>query len=255
MLKRNITSAPTVADSAVRGPISAGRRPIATASRGGAEPRRSACTGTGSWTWIEETDSVDWSRELYRISPAAHRVPSVQGDWSPAGSCFRKRKAPREAFEACRSRAIPYESYDLELVRPDGAVRQVVARGEPLPGPDGKVSGMRGTVHDITQRKRAEEIVRRDGERVETLSRVAWRLAERLDLEGVLEAVCEETAEALHVPAAIHSFYDPASRTFRHGAASGLGQVPGGSSRHREASSSGSSRSRHAVVVVPDLRS
>ena len=136
----------------------------------------------------------------------------------------KARSSSPSALESCRSRAIPYE-LDLELVRPDGAVRQVVARGEPLLGPDGKISGMRGTIHDITQRKRAEEIVRRDGERVETLSRIAWRLAERLDLEGVLRVVCDETARAMDVDVAVFSFYDPTSRAFRHGAACGLDAV------------------------------
>lgn len=66
----------------------------------------------------------------------------------------------------------------------------------------------------------------RSPERVEALYRSAGRFSRKLDLEGVLEAVCEETAGALHAPAAIHSFYDQASRTFRHGAASGLSKLP-----------------------------
>jgi PAS domain S-box-containing protein len=180
--------------------------------------------GTGSWIWVAATGAVSWSRELYRIIGRDPSGPADRLDTCGALSPESERRLA-EAFEACRSRAIPYE-IDLELMRPDGAVLQVVARGEPIPGPDGKVSGMRGTIQDITLRKRAEEIVRRDGERVETLSRIAWRLAERLDLEGVLRAVCDETARAMAVDVAVFSFYDPTSRTFRHGAACGLDGLP-----------------------------
>ena len=148
----------------------------------------------------------------------------------------------------------PYE-LDLELVRPDGAVRQVVARGEPMLGPDGKVSGMRGTIQDITLRKRAEEIVRRDGERVETLSRIAWRLAERLDLEGVLQAVCDETARAMGVDVAVFSFYDPASRTFRHGAACGLDVLPRSFVPAPKGALDRLVAEPDAVIVLPDLLS
>ncbi|MBK9964113.1 MAG: GAF domain-containing protein [Holophagales bacterium] len=167
---------------------------------------------------------MTWSPGLYGI---AGRDPSEPAERLDAAGLLVPASAIllAEALAACRRSLTPYE-LDLELVRPDGAVRQVIARGEPLSGPDGSVSGLRGTIQDVSRRRRAEEIVRRDGERVETLSCIAWRLAERLDLESVLLAVCTETARAMHSDAAVFSFYDPASRTFRHGAAIGLGDVP-----------------------------
>ena len=52
-------------------------------------------------------------------------------------------------------------------------------------------------VHDITQRKQAEERIRRESARAETLLRTAFRLNTSLDLNSAMEAVCEETAKAL----------------------------------------------------------
>lgn len=180
--------------------------------------------GAGSWTWDAVAATVSWSSGLYRI---AGRDPSEPAERLETSGIFVPGSATRfrDAVEACRSRLGSWE-LDLELVRPDGAVRQVVACGEPLLGPDGTLAGMRGTVQDITRRRRAEEIIRCDAERVESLSRIAWRLAERLDLEGVLQAVCSETARAARVEIAVFSFYDPVSRTFRHGAACGLVDLP-----------------------------
>lgn len=54
-------------------------------------------------------------------------------------------------------------SFDREyriVRRRDGATRWVLGRGELVPGPDGRPSQMIGTVHDITERKVAEEALR-----------------------------------------------------------------------------------------------
>jgi hypothetical protein len=50
----------------------------------------------------------------------------------------------------------PYE-LDLKMVRADGTHRWVTARGEVQRDSTGHVAGLRGTVQDITERKRAEE--------------------------------------------------------------------------------------------------
>ncbi len=56
---------------------------------------------------------------------------------------------------------------------------------------------------DITQRKQAEEQVRQNAARAEALARVATRLNAQLNLDTVLGAICQETAQALDVPIAI----------------------------------------------------
>ena len=47
-------------------------------------------------------------------------------------------------------------SIDLEMIRPDGTRRWVVATGEPEHASNGVVIGLRGTVQDVTDRKREE---------------------------------------------------------------------------------------------------
>ena len=56
--------------------------------------------------------------------------------------------------------AIPQE-LDLELVRPDGTIRWVITRIEPQCNARGQVVQLQGTVQDITERKRADEALRR----------------------------------------------------------------------------------------------
>ncbi|MBS1252257.1 MAG: Signal transduction histidine-protein kinase/phosphatase DegS [Anaerolineales bacterium] len=54
---------------------------------------------------------------------------------------------------------------------------------------------------DITERKEAEKRIRREAARADALARVAARLNTKLELDAVLKAVCEETANALDVSA------------------------------------------------------
>jgi PAS domain S-box-containing protein len=111
--------------------------------------------GIGSWQWISDTDTVVWSEGLYRIA-------GREADLRP----IRYREYPRlftpgswsrldVAVQQARSDGAPFE-LDLELLRPDGSTRWVIARAETLHDHDGDIVGLRGTVQDITERKHAE---------------------------------------------------------------------------------------------------
>ncbi len=62
-------------------------------------------------------------------------------------------------------------------------------------------------LRDITERRRAEEEIRREAVRAGALARIAARLNAQLNLQAVLNAVCEETARALNAPASSVSLY------------------------------------------------
>ena len=118
----------------------------------------------GSWQWDASTNEVVWSDELYRIaglepgSPAAaarnhpHLYPPE--DWERISRC---------AEEAMRS-GTPYE-LDVEMFS-NGGRRWVTARGEAMRDADGRITGLRGTVQDITERKRAEEMLSNQSRRL-----------------------------------------------------------------------------------------
>ena len=114
----------------------------------------------GSWHWEEATDAVTWSDELYSINGRDASLPAPS--FAEMSSCYALESWERlsaAVTEALRS-GRPYE-LDLETVLPDGAVRQTLARGEADHDADGRVVGLHGTVQDITDRKQAEEEIRR----------------------------------------------------------------------------------------------
>lgn len=113
----------------------------------------------GSWQWDPDSDTVTWSDELYRISGRDPKLPAVSYKDHPklytAESWYRLRRAVEEALR----NGTPYE-LDVEMVRPDGRTRWVIARGEAHRDTTGRIAQLHGTVQDITERRGAEEALR-----------------------------------------------------------------------------------------------
>jgi PAS domain S-box-containing protein len=113
----------------------------------------------GSWWWDPRTDRVTWSDELYRIAGRDPTLPPPgyreQARFYTAESFARLDAAVQQALRT----GTPYE-LDLELVTADGTRRAVTGRGEAERDAEGHVVLVRGTVHDITERKQAEDALR-----------------------------------------------------------------------------------------------
>jgi PAS domain S-box-containing protein len=126
----------------------------------------------GSWQWDPKIDKVTWSEGLYRITGIEPSLPAVSYKDHPklytAESWERLRAAVEEALRTGTS----YE-LDLEMVRPDGSTRWLIARGEAKRDATGAVTQLRGTVHDITDRKRAEHAIRESEERFRLVANTA----------------------------------------------------------------------------------
>ncbi len=113
----------------------------------------------GSWEWQSETDSIVWSRELYRIFGLAPgpRVKCYAGmvDFFTEESWQRAEAAMMRAM-------LTGEPYLLELnfIRADGSQGWLEARGEPARDASGRTTGLRGTLQDISRRRDAEAALR-----------------------------------------------------------------------------------------------
>jgi len=113
----------------------------------------------GSWRWDPKTDTVTWSEVLYRIAGIDPSMPAVSYKDHPKLYTAESWERLRAAVEGALSAGTPYE-LDLEMIRVDGARRWLIARGEAHRDASGDVVQLRGTVHDITERKRTEEALR-----------------------------------------------------------------------------------------------
>jgi PAS domain S-box-containing protein len=112
---------------------------------------------TGSFSWNAVTDELTWSDELYRIKGYDRSV-------KPTFEVVRNRVHPddRQLWEDAYKKATQGREVDIEhrVLMPDGSVKfmHVVVYGIQK---DGRLVELVGTVRDITERKRAEETIRR----------------------------------------------------------------------------------------------
>jgi PAS domain S-box-containing protein len=115
---------------------------------------------TGSWAWNPGTDARYWSEECYRVLGFDPR------DGLPRTEELIQRIHPDDqpAFRESAKRAKHNKSdeeVDYRIVHPGGAVRDIHSTGHPVFSPSGDLIEFTGTVIDVTERKRAEEELRR----------------------------------------------------------------------------------------------
>jgi PAS domain S-box-containing protein len=131
---------------------------------------------TGSWARRISTGELYWSEEVFRIFGLDSKttIPSRELAtrlWHPDDREFADRTID-DATREQRNYAM-----DVRIVRPDGSIRYVHIRGQPVFDHTGETDEFIGVVMDITNRKRTERALRRARERA---------------LEARFEAVLEE---------------------------------------------------------------
>jgi diguanylate cyclase (GGDEF)-like protein/PAS domain S-box-containing protein len=113
----------------------------------------------GSWDWDIITGALTWSDEIYRIFGLR---PKEFGATYEAFLSYIHHEDRARVVTAVNNAVAGVTPYDIEhrVVRPTGETRYVHERGEITRGPDGAPIRMLGTVHDITEKKIAEEGLR-----------------------------------------------------------------------------------------------
>jgi PAS domain S-box-containing protein len=107
----------------------------------------------------------------------------------------RDRQEYRQLLERAVRDATPF-NFEFRIVRPDGAVRHVQSVGEPVLDHQGRVLKLVGTLLDITDRKRAEEALRKEHAFSSAVLDTSAALVVVLDRRGQIvrfNRACEKT--------------------------------------------------------------
>jgi len=151
-------------------------------------------TQLGSWWWDPQRDSVMWSEGLSHIALRDPLLPPPT--YKEQLGLFTPQSSPvlAAAVERSIQTGAPYE-LELEMIRGDGAIRPVALHGEVERDAGGQVALVRGTVQDITERKRAEEEIRRVNRAHRALSSCNETLLRATDESTFLQELCRIIVE------------------------------------------------------------
>jgi PAS domain S-box-containing protein len=118
----------------------------------------------GSWELDIETGTLNWSQEMYRMF-----------GFNPVEPLSREKilqcvhPEDLESIKNLRRNLRPF-TIEYRIIRPDGQVRFLQARGEVIYDSEGKPVKVMGTSQDITDRRRADEQLRASREQMRALS-------------------------------------------------------------------------------------
>jgi PAS domain S-box-containing protein len=149
-------------------------------------------SGIGTWRYDCATDTVFWSEEIYRIYGVDPSQPAPNLAAMRADAMFTETE---HIFLKAFVRAIefgePYE-LDIDVTQADGRVLWIAARGEVEAWKDGKVTSLRGTVHEITDRKLNERQIALSENRYRSLVKVGSAIVWVANAQGRLEQAIPE---------------------------------------------------------------
>ncbi len=116
-------------------------------------------SGSGAWDWDVQTGALTWSDEFFRLFGLDPATTEASFDvWRTALHPDDLARAEARIGDALRDRSSLASEY--RIVLPQGEERWIGAYGDVLVDAQGQAVGMVGICLDITDRKRAETLLR-----------------------------------------------------------------------------------------------
>ncbi len=110
----------------------------------------------GNWEWNIATGELWWSEEVYRIFGQQPGSGGVTYQDFLQAIHPRDRRRVQEAVTRAVYQGAPYD-IEHRILRPDGGERVVRELGQVEYDQRGRPQGMMGTVHDVTEQRRAQD--------------------------------------------------------------------------------------------------
>ena len=130
----------------------------------------------GSWSWDLTSGEVAWSQELHRIFGLSPEAQNASLDMFQRLLHPDDRQRVVELLEQARTAGTGF-ACEHRVVRPDGTVRVLQARGEVHTDGAGRPVTMVGTAQDVTDRTRAQEAAQQLAAIVQSSSDAIYSLA------------------------------------------------------------------------------
>lgn len=148
----------------------------------------------GSWEWDIKSDKIVWSDELYRIFGVKRSQfgATYQAAFNFCHPDDREalQKAVDETLQGKR-----HHNIEHRIVRPDGSMRTIHARGEVTLNEGGEPVRMAGTALDISDRKEAEKALRESEVKLRQMFESVTDGITVTDMDGIITQANEKTAD------------------------------------------------------------
>ncbi|MET9700489.1 SpoIIE family protein phosphatase [Streptomyces sp. NPDC006529] len=166
-------------------------------------------TRIGSAEWNLLTDEVSWSDELFAIFGRAPEAGPLSLDELGSTLCEEDQPLLTAMVTACLVDGKPIDG-EFRIVRPDGVVRTLHMRGEPVVDEsDGCTASMWAVLRDVSELRRSERAVRETRDSLQQQRQIA-RTEHRLAVE-LQEAVLPPWGGTLRSPRAAAGALDVAA--------------------------------------------
>jgi len=154
-------------------------------------------SGVGTWTWWLRRDELFWDEALCAIFGVEPKnAPRSREE-------YLELVHPEDRAEAIETIARyvqtgVYEGMAYRIVRPDGVVRHVIAKGVAQVDEHGEVEALRGGVLDVTERKELEASLAQ-AQRIQAVGRLTAGIAHNLN--NALSVILPNVAECRELAA------------------------------------------------------
>ena len=162
---------------------------------------------------------LDFNDAFLRIMGVPSREELLRVD---IPSTFYVNPADRERLGKLLREHGAVTNFEFEIRRPDGEIRTVMESSFATRDADGRITAYQGFILDVTERKRAEQEIRRRNRELMMLNSIALTLGESLALEEMLGRALRQVVELFGTDIGAIYLFDESSRTVRRSAAAGF---------------------------------
>lgn len=136
-------------------------------------------------------------------------------------TAFYKNPADRQRLQRLLEQHGSVADFEFEMRRKDGEIRTMLESSIAVRDTSGTVTAYQGFLLDITERKQAEQEIRRRNRELLVLNSIAQTLTESLDLTDSLHRTLRQMAELFSLDASSIYLFDESGTTLRRIAAVG----------------------------------
>ncbi|WOB42773.1 diguanylate cyclase [Thermoleptolyngbya oregonensis NK1-22] len=157
-----------------------------------------ALTHMGSWELDVATQTVTWSTEVFHVfgldpTQPAPTLAENEQQYHP-----EDRPRLRRILSKAITTGQPFR-FQARIIRPDGSIRHIEARGRARQSSEGTVTKLFGTAQDITDQKQLEQLLRSQVQQQRLLASMTQRIRQSLDLDAILSTTVHEVRQFFQV--------------------------------------------------------